>query len=107
MFAIIETGGKQYRVEPGEVLRIEKLGAEEGEMFFERVHLATQNGSVLVGRPLVEGVRVRATVLVPEGKEKKILVFHKKRRKRFRKTRGHRQRYSEVRIEEILMPKES
>ncbi len=106
MFAIVETGGKQYRVEPGEVLRVEKLGAE-GEVLFDRVYLAAQNGSVLVGQPLVEGARVRATVLVSEGKEKKILVFHKKRRKRFRKTRGHRQRYSEVRIEEIIIPEKS
>lgn len=104
MFAVVETGGKQYRVAPGEVLRVEKLGAEGGEVFLDRVLLAANGGSVLVGRPVVEGARVRATVLEACGKAEKVTVFKHRRRKRYRRTRGHRQRYSEIRIEEIILP---
>ncbi|MBI3247566.1 MAG: 50S ribosomal protein L21 [Deltaproteobacteria bacterium] len=100
-YAVIRTGGKQYRVSPGELLRVESLPGEVGgEFAFSEVLLTSIDGAVQVGTPLVTGVTVIARI-VQHGKEKKILVFKKKRRKNYRRRRGHRQHFTAVQIKDI------
>ena len=102
-YAVIRTGGKQYRVAPGDILRVEKLSAEPGaEVEFTEVLMTSDEGAVRVGTPLVAGARVRAQV-VRQGKAKKILVFKKKRRKNYRRHHGHRQSFTSVRVTGIEM----
>ncbi len=102
MFAVIKTGGKQYKVAPGEVLRVEKLPGEPGDTVeLSEVLLVAGEGEPRVGTPLVEGARVKATIL-EQGRSKKIIVFKKKRRKNYKRKRGHRQYYTVLRIEEIV-----
>jgi len=101
MYAVILTGGKQYRVKEGDVLSVEKLEAENGHKHdFGQVLLVEDGENVLVGTPVLEGALVRAEV-VETYKDEKVLVFKKKRRKQFRRTRGHRQQLTKVRIEGI------
>jgi large subunit ribosomal protein L21 len=101
MYAVIRTGGKQYRVKAGEVLFVERLGAESGDYVFNDVLLVSDGGTaVRVGTPTVAGASVAATIL-GEGKAKKILVFKKKKRKGYRRKRGHRQMFARVRIDAI------
>ena len=98
MYAIVETGGKQYRVEPGAVLQIEKISGDVGQTVeLTQVRFVHGEGGVLVGQPLVEGARVTAEV-VRQGRSRSITVFKKKRRKNYRRTRGHRQPFTQVRI---------
>lgn len=101
MYAIIETGGKQYRVQEGDVLFIEKLDVEAGDnVEFEQV-LAVSNGTELtVGTPVVEGAKVSATV-EKNGKAKKIIIYKYKAKKDYRKKQGHRQPYTKVVINKI------
>lgn len=101
MHAVIKTGGKQYRVQPGDELEIEKLTADQGaEVVFDQV-LAVGNGSDLkVGQPLVEGATVKANILA-HGRSKKVMVFKKKRRKGYSVKKGHRQNYTRVRITDV------
>jgi large subunit ribosomal protein L21 len=100
-YAVIKTGGKQYRVAPGDVLKVEKLEAEPGARFeFTDVLMTAQDGAVQVGTPTVAGARVVAEVL-RQGRAKKILVFKKKRRKNYRRRRGHRQYQTTVRVTAI------
>jgi large subunit ribosomal protein L21 len=100
-YAVIRTGGKQYRVAPGDVLRLERLPGEVGATVeFPEVLLAAGDGAVRIGTPLVEGARVRAEI-VAQGRARKILVFKKKRRKNYRRRRGHRQSITTVRVTEI------
>jgi large subunit ribosomal protein L21 len=100
-YAVIRTGGKQYRVEPGTLLRIEKLSGEVGSpVEFPEVLLRADDDAVRVGTPTVEGAVVRATV-VEQGRAKKILVYKKKRRKNYRRRRGHRQYVTTVRVTAI------
>lgn len=100
-YAVIRTGGKQYRVSPGELLRIESLPGEIGsEISFPEVLLTSIDGAIQVGTPFVSGVTVVAKV-VQHGKEKKILVFKKKRRKNYRRRQGHRQHFVAVQIKNI------
>lgn len=102
-YAVIRTGGKQYRVTPGELLRVESLGGEKGsDITFSEVLLTSSDGAVQVGTPLVSGVTVSARI-VEHGKEKKILVFKKKRRKNYSRQRGHRQHFTAVQIKSINM----
>ncbi len=97
MHAIIETGGKQYRVAEGDVIYIEKLDAEEGaSVTFDKV-LAVIGEEVRFGAPYLEGVKVAATVL-KNGKAKKIRVYKMKPKKGYRNTKGHRQPYTKVEI---------
>jgi large subunit ribosomal protein L21 len=100
-YAVIATGGKQHKVAVGDHLRIEKIAAEVGETvtFGDVLAVNTATGLQL-GRPKIEGARVVARVL-SQGKARKILVFKKKRRKQYRRTRGHRQTYTAVVVEEI------
>jgi large subunit ribosomal protein L21 len=102
MYAVIETGGKQYRVAPGDVIDVERGPAvdDDGEVRFERVLMVGGDGETSVGTPLVEGALVRAS-LVDEVRGPKIKVFKKKRRKGYRRTAGHRQDLLRVRIEGI------
>ncbi len=101
MYAIIETGGKQQKVIPGEQLRIEKLEAEVGDTVrFDKVMLVNRDGEVALGKPYVDGASVTAKVM-EQGRGKKILVFKKKRRKQYRRTRGHRQSFTAVKVEAI------
>ena len=102
MYAVIKTGGKQYRVSAGQSLRVEKLAAEAGtELTLSEVLLVGEGDSVTVGAPLVDGATVKATVL-SQGKGDKIRIFKMRRRKHYRKSQGHRQRYTEIRIDSIL-----
>jgi large subunit ribosomal protein L21 len=103
MYAIIETGGKQYKVAEGDVIRCDLIDAEPGtEVVFDRVILAAGADGVKVGTPLVEGARVSGTVTA-QRKDKKILVFRFKPKKRVRKLTGHRQRFAEVKITKIAL----
>ncbi len=100
-YAVIRTGGKQYRVAPGDVLRLERLPGEVGTTVdFPEVLLAAGEGAVRIGTPLVDGALVRAEI-VGQGRARKILVFKKKRRKNYRRRRGHRQAITTVRVMEI------
>lgn len=101
MYAIVEAGGKQFQVSPGEHVRVEKLDADVGGVIeLDKVLLVSEDGKIQLGRPYVEGAKVTATVL-EQGKMQKVLVFKKKRRKQYRRTRGHRQEYTALRIEGI------
>jgi len=105
MIAVIKTGGKQYVVKEGDVLSIEKLEVEPGQKFiFDRVLLIDEGEQTLVGTPVLESAAVLAEVL-KNFKDEKILVFKKKRRKQSRRTRGHRQSLTEVKIEKIYTDK--
>ena len=96
MYAIIKTGGKQYRVTEGDTLRVEKLNVEGTSVTFDQV-LLIGGDQVKIGAPLVEGASVSADI-VCESRAKKIIVFKKKRRKGYHKKQGHRQAYTEVKI---------
>jgi large subunit ribosomal protein L21 len=105
MFAVIKTGGKQYVVKEGDVLHVEKLGVEAGHrILLDQVLLIEDGGMTLIGTPLLEKAVVRAEV-IRNFKGEKVLVFKKKRRKQFRRTRGHRQPLTEMRIEKIIADK--
>ena len=98
MFAVIESGGKQHRVEEGEVLRLEKLAAGPGEtVTFDRVLLIAEGDDIKVGTPFVDGGEVTAEV-VGEGRGDKVTVIKVKRRKNYHRKQGHRQSYTEVRV---------
>jgi large subunit ribosomal protein L21 len=102
MFAVIKTGGKQYRAQVGDVLEVEKLNVEEGKkVTFKEVLLVEDKDKALIGTPFVANATVTAKV-IENFKDDKIIVFHKKRRKQYKKTRGHRQQLTRVQIEEIL-----
>jgi large subunit ribosomal protein L21 len=111
MYAVINTGGKQYRVKEGDVLDVEKLGVEQGgTIVFDRVLLIEDEGKVLIGTPVLPGAAVKAEV-VANFKGEKVLIFKKKRRKQYRRTKGHRQQLAKVRIVKIypdtaLVPRE-
>lgn len=101
MFAVIKTGGKQYIVEPGKKLKIEKIEAKEGsEITFSDVLLLEKQNKVEIGNPTVEGARVTAKVL-KQGKGEKITIYKYKPKKRYHKKMGHRQLFTEVEIAKI------
>jgi large subunit ribosomal protein L21 len=100
MYAIIATGGKQYKVAEGDIIKVEKLGAEAGTtVTFDQV-LAVNNGELKVGSPIVANANVSATV-VEEGKNKKIIVYKYKRKTGYHKKNGHRQPFTKVKIDKI------
>jgi len=102
MYAIIETGGKQYKVHEGDVVFVEKLNAEEGDAVnFDKVLLMSTDSGVTPGKPFVEGAKVEGTVLA-QGKAKKIVVFKYKAKKNIRKKQGHRQPFTKVQINKIV-----
>jgi large subunit ribosomal protein L21 len=101
MYAIVKTGGKQYKVREGEILRVEKLTGDVGsEISFEDVLMFSDGEAVTVGQPKVDNVTVSGHI-VEQGKSKKIIVFKYKRRKRYRRTQGHRQQFTAVQIDSI------
>ncbi len=103
MYAIIETGGKQYRVSEGDVLSVEKLQVEAGETVdFDKVVAVSNDAGLTVGTPYVEGAKVAASV-VKNGKAKKVLMMRYKPKKDVRVKRGHRQPYTQVKIESITV----
>ena len=104
MYAVFATGGKQYKVEPGEIIRIEKIKGEVGEtVSFDDVLMFSDGDEVRLGAPKVDGVAVTGHIL-EQGKSKKTIVFKYKRRKRNRKKQGHRQPHTAIRIEGIGNP---
>ncbi len=104
MYAVIETGGKQYRVEPGQTLSVEKLPGECGDTVeFGEVLLVSNEDKVAVGRPRVAGAKVTAEI-VEHGKDNKVIVFKFQRRKNYRRRYGHRQMYTSIKINEVVAP---
>ena len=102
MYAVIKSGGKQYRVESGATLRLETLSADVGaNVSFDQVLLVGTGDGVKVGAPLVSGALVKATV-VSHGRGEKVKIFKLRRRKHYIKNQGHRQNYTEVRIDDIV-----
>lgn len=101
MYAVVRTGGKQYRVAQGDVVRVERLAGQVGDkVTLSEVLFVGSNGEVKIGTPTVAGVKVTAEI-VDQGRAKKILVFKKKRRKSYSRQRGHRQHLTTVKIVEI------
>ena len=102
MYAVIKSGGKQYRVESGKQVRVEALAADVGAaVAFEEVLLVGAGDKVKVGAPLVSGAKVKATV-VSHGRGDKVKIFKMRRRKHYQRAQGHRQNYTEVRIDDIV-----
>ncbi len=101
MYAVVNTGGKQYKVQKGETLRIEKIPGEVGaQVTFDKVLMVADGENVRVGQPLLEKAAVQASI-VEQDRAKKIIVFKYKRRKRYRRKQGHRQPYTAIRIDGI------
>jgi len=101
MYAVINTGGKQYRVAEGDIIRVESIKKNPRESFvFERVLLVENDGDLKVGTPAIEGATVTAEVICHD-RRKKVLIFKKKRTTTYQRTQGHRQNYTEIRITQI------
>ena len=101
MYAIIETGGKQFKVQAGDTIRVEKLDVVANDKFtFDRVLVVNNDGKLNIGTPTVAGATVSATVL-SQGKEKKVIVYKFKAKKGFHKKKGHRQPFTELKIDAI------
>jgi len=101
MYAIVKTGGKQYKVSQGDIMRFEKLDGDVGTpVTFDQVLMVADGDNVTVGQPVVENAVVSGQI-VEQGKAKKIIVFKYKRRKGYRRTQGHRQQFTAVRIDSI------
>jgi len=101
MYAVIKTGGKQYRVSAGETLKIETVAGDVGSaVVLDKVLMVGEGDKVTVGKPLINGASVKATI-VSHGRGEKIKIFKMKRRKHYQKHQGHRQNYTEIRIDGI------
>ena len=101
MYAVVATGGKQYRVQEGEILRIEKIPGEVGAaVSFDQVLMYSDGENIAIGQPVLENAVVKGHI-VEQGKGKKIIVFKYKRRKRYRRKQGHRQQFTAVKIDRI------
>jgi large subunit ribosomal protein L21 len=101
MYAVVSSGGKQYKVQQGETLKVEKISGEVGSpVSFDRVLMYSDGENVKVGQPVLEDATVTGHI-VEQGKAKKILVFKYKRRKRYRRKQGHRQQFTAVKIDSI------
>ena len=101
MYAIVDSGGKQYKVQEGEILRVEKLAGEMGDdVSFDKILMFSDGENVNIGTPLLEDVAVSGHI-VEQGKAKKIIVFKYKRRKRYRRKQGHRQQFTAIKIDSI------
>jgi large subunit ribosomal protein L21 len=103
MYAVIETGGKQYRVVSGDLLEVERLEAKEGDLIeISKILAVEQGGDIKIDKSILEKTKVLAEV-ISHGKADKVTVFKMKRRKNYRRTRGHRQPYTEIKIKEIKL----
>ena len=103
MYAVIRSGGKQHRVEPGDRLKVEKLEGDVGSQIeLGDVLMVEKDGKVTLGEPVIAEAKVKAKVL-GQDRHKKIIVFKKKRKKQYRRTRGHRQPYTELLVDEIKL----
>lgn len=103
MYAVIATGGKQYRVEEGQILRVEKLPVDQKkEITFDQVLMFSDGENIKLGQPVLNEVTVHAHV-VEQGKSRKIIVFKYKRRKHYRRKQGHRQEFTAIRIDKITV----
>lgn len=103
MYAIIETGGKQYKVSEGDVITIEKINALAGSEFvFDKVMAVSNDGELKIGAPYVNGASVNASV-IGDGKEKKVIIYKYKSKKGFHKKKGHRQPFTKIKIEKISL----
>jgi len=101
VYAVVETGGKQYRVAVGETVDVEKIAQEPGEtVVLDRVLIVSDEGNVRIGQPVVDGAAVSATVL-RHGKGRKVVAFKYKAKERYRRKKGHRQEYTRLRIDDI------
>jgi large subunit ribosomal protein L21 len=101
MYAVVNTGGKQYKVQQGEVLKVEKIPGDIGSpVTFDRVLMVSDGENVSIGRPVLKDIAVEGHI-VEQGKAKKILVFKYKKRKRYRRKQGHRQEFTAVKIDSI------
>ncbi|NDP41641.1 MAG: 50S ribosomal protein L21 [Aromatoleum sp.] len=102
MYAVIKTGGKQYKVAPGEKLKVEQIPADVGaEVILDQVLMIGEGDGVRLGQPMVAGATVKATV-VSHGRGEKVRIFKMRRRKHYQKHQGHRQNYTELKIESIV-----
>ena len=103
MYAVFRTGGKQFRAEPGKMIRVPSMDMEPGETItFDDVLLTSDGDETQVGAPIVDGATVKAEIL-RHGRDKKIIVFKRKRRKGYRRKQGHRQGFTEIRVAEITV----
>ena len=104
MYALVKTGGKQYKVQEGDILNIEKLDIDEGSLYvFESIlAVGTDDNGLMIGQPMVEGAKVESTIL-SHGKDKKVIVYKYKPKKGYRKKQGHRQPYTQVQIDKIVL----
>lgn len=101
MYAIIQTGGKQYKVTEGSVLKVEKLDVQPGDrLTLDQVLMISDDNAVRIGNPLVPNAQVTA-VVIEQGREKKVVVYKYKRRKNYRRKQGHRQPYTKIKVEKI------
>ncbi|MCS7202200.1 MAG: 50S ribosomal protein L21 [Dictyoglomus sp.] len=101
MFAVVETGGKQYKVSVGSIIEVEKINAKEGEeVILDKILLLNKDGEVLIGKPYLEGVKITAKVL-KQDKYPKVIVFKFKRKKHYRRKYGHRQPFTRLAIQNI------
>ena len=101
MYAVVHTGGKQYRVEPGQIFRVEKLPGEVGStMTFDKVLLFSDGENLQIGQPVLENITVTGRI-IEQDRANKILVFKYKRRKRYRRKQGHRQYFTSVKVESM------
>ena len=101
MYAVVATGGKQYKVQEGQILRVEKIPGDIGSsVTFDKVLMTSDGEVVNIGQPVLENAEVNGHI-IEQGKAKKIIVFKYKRRKRYRRKQGHRQQYTAVKIDRI------
>jgi large subunit ribosomal protein L21 len=101
MYAVVKTGGKQYRITPGEKVKVEQIAADVGaEVVLDQVLMVGEGDSVRLGQPTVAGATVKATV-VSQGRGDKVTIFKMRRRKHYQKHQGHRQNYTELKIDSI------
>ena len=102
MYAVIKTGGKQYKVAPGDVVRVETLDAKKGDMIeIKDVYMIADGDKVSVGKPLLTTAKVTAEVM-GDGRGEKLLIFKHRRRKGYRRTNGHRQNFTSIMVKEII-----
>lgn len=103
MYAVVKTGGKQYRVSPGDTIDVEKLPYEVGEQIeLPQILLVAKDSAVEIGRPLVEGATVKATV-TRQARGRKVVIFRHRSSNRYRRKKGHRQHFTRLRIDEIVV----